>query len=194
MPKRKVQPKKNGLKRALNRDDNPVSPELVNAYLKDAQEAATTPWEAQALRAIDAPLFEFMLTQAVFRSGDTGISRDLLFVGEIAAGAPVSSSWRDAILQEIHLALCERSSKYAKEVKALGSNGRLLIGAIAGYVAAVIGWSVAVIAALVAALLRLFLIMGVSVFCKMYRTQFAEQESAAIKKSGKRSKKPNSKK
>ena len=195
-PKKKRKLKHSGLKRASYREHNPVSPELVNAYLEDAQAAASTRRETEALQAINAPLFEFMLSQALFRSAkDKEISREVQFVGELAGGAPPPSSpWRDVILQEIHLALCEHSKKYAKEVKALASNGRLLIGAIAGYVAAILGWSVAVIAALVAALLRLIFKMGVSVFCKMYRNQFAEEEPVVSQKPEKPSNKSKPKK
>jgi hypothetical protein len=53
-------------------------------------------------------------------------------------------------------------------VNAIKSNVKLLIGAIAGYVAAVLGVSVAVIAAQVAALLRFVLKIGVGVFCARY--------------------------
>jgi hypothetical protein len=69
----------------------------------------------------------------------------------------------------VHSALCRRSKKYAKEVAALKQNGKLLIGAIAGYIAASVGVAVAVIAALVAAVLHLVLKVGVSAFCERFK-------------------------
>jgi hypothetical protein len=63
-------------------------------------------------------------------------------------------SWKILILQQIELALCTRSKKYAKHVAALKKNDGLLISAIAGYVAKSAGIAVVVAAALAAAMLR----------------------------------------
>jgi len=75
-------------------------------------------------------------------------------------------SWQILILSEIHLALCVRNKKYAKEIATLKNNAKLLISAIAGYVAAAVGAVEAIIAALVAAMLRIVLSMSQSVFCR----------------------------
>jgi hypothetical protein len=81
-------------------------------------------------------------------------------------------AWQTLILQEIHAAICGRDRKYRREVTALKKNGRLLIGAIAGYVAASLGVVTAVIAALVAAILRMVVVMGITVFCKKFKPVF----------------------
>jgi hypothetical protein len=75
-------------------------------------------------------------------------------------------------MREIHAAICGRDKKYKREVAAFKENGKLLIGAIAGYVAASLGAAAAVIAALVAALLRMVVTMGVTVFCKKFTGAF----------------------
>lgn len=77
-------------------------------------------------------------------------------------------SWQRLIRKEIHLALCTRSARYRKYVDAINHNVHLLIGAIAVSVAGQLGLAVTVVAALVAALLRLTVSMGVAVFCKKF--------------------------
>lgn len=83
-------------------------------------------------------------------------------------------AWQALILKEIHVAICGRDKKYRREVTALKENGRLLIGAIAGYVAASFGVVTAVIAALVAAILRMVVVMGITVFCKKFKAVFSK--------------------
>lgn len=80
--------------------------------------------------------------------------------------------WQDLILKEIHTALCKKSKRYSKEVAALKHSGEVLILAISAGVAKAIGVNIVVIAALVAALLRIMVLMGISVFCKNYEIGF----------------------
>jgi hypothetical protein len=75
-------------------------------------------------------------------------------------------SWRNIILKEINSALCTRSPRYKKEVSAIKHSADVLILAIAASVAKALEVNIVVVAALVAALLRMALSMGVSVFCK----------------------------
>jgi hypothetical protein len=75
-------------------------------------------------------------------------------------------SWRGLILREINAALCTRSRRYKKEVSAIRHSADVLILAIAAAVAKALEVNIVVIAAMVAALLRMVLSMGVSVFCK----------------------------
>ena len=77
------------------------------------------------------------------------------------------NTWRTLILEEIHAALCTRK-KYKKQVADLKKNADLLIVAISGYLACVLGVAVGVIAALVAALLRIACAMGITVFCRKF--------------------------
>jgi hypothetical protein len=93
--------------------------------------------------------------------------RILLGKAELESGA--WEHWKTLIFSEIHVALCTRRKKYASEVKALKNNSRLLIGAIAGYVAATVHATVAVIAALVAAFLHLVVKIGIATFCQRFR-------------------------
>jgi hypothetical protein len=76
------------------------------------------------------------------------------------------ASLKTEILRQLHLALCKRSKKYAKEVAALKRNIKLLIAAISGYLAASTGFSSAVIAALVASILLLIMKIGLETFCE----------------------------
>jgi hypothetical protein len=75
-------------------------------------------------------------------------------------------SWRKLVLKEIRAALCTQNSRYKKHVSAVRQSGDVLILAIAAEVARKLGINIVVIAAMVAALLRMMFAMGISVFCK----------------------------
>jgi hypothetical protein len=80
-------------------------------------------------------------------------------------------SWQELIWQEIHAVLCTSTSRCRKQVATLKNNTDLMIWTIAAYIAGKIGIAVAVVAALVASLLRLVSSMGVSVFCKRFAAE-----------------------
>jgi hypothetical protein len=149
--------------------NQPVSREIVKEYVKRARKSAKTPSQqsavAQAALLIEerGNLFAFGLQELFPKQRQRNPS-------SISPEVP----WRNAILKEVHIALCSRSRKYAKEMAALKGNVKLLIGAIAGYVAASIDGSVAIIAALVAAFLHVIFKVGVSAFCERYREQFSK--------------------
>ena len=90
----------------------------------------------------------------------------MILMDEKARATQEVATWQRLIFKQLHIALCTRSKKYTKEVTALKQNARLLIAAIAGYVAASAGVTKAVIAALVAAILRFVLAIGRSAFCE----------------------------
>jgi hypothetical protein len=156
---------------------------LVNEYIKRARKAARSPSEREAVAEasiLTAEKGKGRPRPRVLSLGMLGDQLDDLFwtgrisLGTISRETREVLSWKDAILREIHIALCRGSRKYAKEVATLKSNGRLLIGAIAGYVAASIGVSVVVTAALVATCLHVVLKVGVSAFCERYRSLFSK--------------------
>jgi hypothetical protein len=117
-----------------------ISYKLVNGYIEAATRVAVSPGELDAI--VEARRLNF--------------PRLPLSSGEKKRGEILS--WQILILSEIHLALCVRNKKYAKEIATLKNNAKLLISAIAGYVAAAVGAVEAIIAALVAAMLRIVLI------------------------------------
>ena len=81
-------------------------------------------------------------------------------------------TWVDSVLAEIHAALCKRSPRYKKEVSVLNHSGDVIIISIAAAVANQLRVNIVVVASLVAALLRMALKMGVSVFCKRFESGF----------------------
>jgi hypothetical protein len=81
-------------------------------------------------------------------------------------------SLEESIWIEIHEALCKRTSRYRKNVEVIRDNVHLLIGGIAVHVAGKFGFAVAIVAAVVAALLRIVLQMGVTIFCKKFESGF----------------------
>jgi hypothetical protein len=101
------------------------------------------------------------------------------YVGTILASASATTepkpiiSAQQLIRQEIHLALCKKSSRYSQHVRAISHSVDVLILGVSAYVAEKIKMSVVVVASLVAAFLRIILAMGVSVFCKKYEGRAA---------------------
>ena len=77
-------------------------------------------------------------------------------------------AWYDLIFEEIHSALCTRSTRYKKQMAVLRHSGEVLILYIASTVAKKLQVNVVVVAAPVAALLRMISAMSVSVFCKRF--------------------------
>ena len=164
-----------------------LSRSIVNDYIETARLRAHSLSEvvavAEALEITQLPFgpdtYQAALTGAVIsdtsrrlkgHGGGGGEGRDRV---KRRGGPHVKASarkdvvaWKKLILKQLHIALCTRSSKYAKEVAALKLNAKLLIAAVAGYVAASVGVAVAVIAALVAAILRLVLKIGIAAFCE----------------------------
>src|SRR5258708_7432753 len=141
-----------------------ITPELVSEYISQAAIVASSENERQAVQAAR----ELNNWKASFR-------REGSLSKSVPEGTGEVRIWTRLILKELQKALCARTVRYKKQVAALKENGRLLIGAIAGYVAATVGVSVAVIAALVAALLQLALIMGIAAFCEQMKVKLSTQ-------------------
>jgi hypothetical protein len=136
-----------------------LTPELVNRYIEKAQAVAGSRTDRLAVElaeSINSP------PQDIRRRNPYKETKE-----ESKAEEEVRS-WQGLILNEIHAALCGRSKKYRKHVEALRDNANLLIGGIAVHIAGQLGVAVAVVAALVAALLRLVFSMGLSVFCRRF--------------------------
>jgi hypothetical protein len=152
--------------------------ELVSRYIESGKIFAASETEKKMLRLaseLNAPprarhsMRKFRMAKS---GGRFSAKKSRKFIGTILASAEkedkTARTWQELIRKEIHLALCTRSTRYRKCVQAINDNVHLLIGAIAVFVAGQLGLAVAVVAALVAALLKLSMSMGVAVFCKKY--------------------------
>lgn len=148
-----------------------ISQSMVEEYIEKAESDAYGGFGIEAAAVAEARFlggFSSGRVNVGYTGYTQGISGD--------AGNPSTREaldvWKAAILKEIRKALCAANSGYRKDIAELASNGRMLIGAIAGYVAASLGVAVAVVAALVAALLRLVLMIGVRAFCEATKPEF----------------------
>lgn len=139
-----------------------ITSELVSRYVKGARPFAESATEQLAIklaaRINSPPKRVRMMRRNPYRPSAKKLSKPEAQV----------RSWQDLIMKELHTAFCTRSRRYQKYVAAFSDNVHLLIGGIAVYVAGQIGVAVAIVAALVAALLRVVCTMGVSVFCRRF--------------------------
>jgi uncharacterized membrane-anchored protein len=149
--------------------DAALTTELVRRYIKSAQpfvESKTDRLVLQRAIRLNAPP-----TKHRRQKNPRG-----KFIGTINAAADKDAvkveSLESAIWAEIHAALCKRTARYRKNVDVIRDNVHLLIGGIAVHVAEKFGLAVAIVAAVVAALLRIVLQMGVTVFCKRFKSGF----------------------
>jgi hypothetical protein len=137
-----------------------LTPELVNRYIESAQpfvESKTDRLVLQRAEDLNTP-------PKYRRRRNPHVEKPIKSKAEKTV-----RSLEDSILEEIHAALCKRTTRYRKYVDAVRDNIHLLIGGISVYVAGVFGFAVAVVAPLVAALLRIVLAMGVAIFCKRFK-------------------------
>lgn len=155
-----------------------MSRDLVFDYIEAARNQATSLSERIAVEEAEVLASDVQ----VFGRTGSGDRKNLASLqvkvaeraDEDARNAAVNVvNWKKLILKQLHLALCSRSTKYAKEVGVLKDGVKYLIGAVAVVVATTLGVSVAVIAALVAALLRLILKMGINAFCEGWNPKLA---------------------
>jgi hypothetical protein len=167
----------NGLDLMANRETTTISRGLVNSYIKAARTKAKSQSEKAAVTKallLSAPASSPHLATALTLSQSQLVAYysygPVPKIDESKAEKDVAT-WQRLIFNQLHVALCTRTKKYAKEMAALQRNARLLIGAVAGYVAASVGATVAVIAALVAALLRLVLKIGLAAFCERWKSK-----------------------
>lgn len=142
----------------------PLTAELVNRYIESAQPFAESKVDRLVLQRADDwnnPVWHYHRRRNphVEKPEQTKAERQV-------------RSLEDLVWDEIHAALCKRTARYRKHVEAVRDNVHLLIGGIAVYVAGELGFAVAIVAALVAALLRIVLQMGVAVFCKKFESGF----------------------
>lgn len=165
----------------MSNEEVTLSSELVDSYIRKARAARPSKKEEKAVQYASGLMQQYDLR---WRSkpqfpppypGDRDVPREMELLISFHTDLD-SFRWRDLIIAEIHIALCQRKKKYQREVAALKKNIDLLIAAIAGYVAASLGMAVAVVAAVVAAILRIVLAMGTAVFCKKFASL---QESEA---------------
>jgi hypothetical protein len=154
----------------------PILPsEVVNRYIENAQAVAESKTERLAVNfalRVNAPPFSLGLIEP---------PRHIMYRrarNPRTAGGPKERSktekefqtWVDSVLAEIHAALCKRSARYKKEVSVLRHSGDVIIISIAAAVANKLGVNIVIVASLVAALLRMALKMGASVFCKRFES------------------------
>jgi hypothetical protein len=156
---------------------------LVAEYIRRAKPFVETDADRAALRMaveLNAPqtfhLYRKNPRHKLGReSGRGGARRSQIKIPEIHfiadKGAMEAQDWQKQILAEIHKAFCTQSTKYNKYIAEMKNQARVLIGMIAGAVAAKVGAVVAVVGALAASLLAMVCRMGISVFCERFRTK-----------------------
>jgi len=78
------------------------------------------------------------------------------------------------VLREFYSAFCKGDPRYSTAVSQVQNNSKLLVGSVAGYVAAAIGFSTAVVAAVAASVLLLIAQMGIGALCTVGAERFGE--------------------
>lgn len=146
----------------------PISEELVNRYIKSAKPFAKSKTELLAIQLAVKLNSPPRRHRRKYKSGGT-------FVGTIHAAAEKESkqerevrSWRELIVKEIHATLCTRSTRFKKEFAVLKHSGEVLVLYLSSAVANKLQVNVVIVAAPVAALLRITFKMGIAVFCKRF--------------------------
>jgi hypothetical protein len=143
-----------------------VTPDLLERYIRNAELVAKSPSERLAVQ-----LATELISQRKYKGGPPRrkFIPEMYFSAEEPKAQVEVLSWRKLILKEIHAALCRRSARYKKEVAVIKNSVDLVIVAIAAHVAQLLKVNIAVVAGLVAALLRFISKMGVSVFCQKFK-------------------------
>jgi hypothetical protein len=140
-----------------------LTPELVNRYIESARPFVESKADRLALQLADdwnaPPKYQRRRNPHVEKPEQSKAERQV-------------HSLEESIWMEIHAALCKRTARYRKHVDVIRDNVHLLIGGIAVQIAGKLGFAVAIVAALVAALLRIVLQMGVTIFCKKFESGF----------------------
>jgi hypothetical protein len=88
----------------------------------------------------------------------------------------------EAITRELYEALCKDAKKYADERRVFSTDIRVLITAIATYLAARLGVASIVISTLTTATIMLMLKVGRGAFCQIYAPKFVKKKAAAVAK------------
>jgi hypothetical protein len=143
----------------------PITDAVIAEYIKKAKRSANSALEQ---RIIEAAIL-------ISDQGPIEITAAAEDPSEKLFGKfqlPEAESWRNLILREVYRALCEKASTYRKAVAELKKTAVPLIGAVAGYLAAKLGVGTAVLAALVAALLKFVLQIGPGAFCGRMSASF----------------------
>jgi YesN/AraC family two-component response regulator len=140
---------------------------LVNEYIKAAKPLAESDVERIAVRMA-------MKLNSPSKHRDRARNPRRIPEMHFAVDKPEveAQKWRELILAEIHTALCTQSNKYKQYTGAIRDSGSVLIGMIASKIAGEVGAAFAVVGALVAALLRMVCEMGISVFCRRFKSGF----------------------
>lgn len=146
-----------------------LTPELVRRYIESAEpfvESKTDRLVLQRAIRLNSPP-----TKHRRQKNPRG-----KFIGKIYAATDKDAlkveSLESAVWKEIHAALCKKTARYRKNVDVIRDNVHLLIGGIAVHVAGKFGLAVAIVSAVVAALLRIVLQMGVTIFCERFKSGF----------------------
>jgi hypothetical protein len=140
-----------------------LSPKLVSKYIESAQPFVESKTDQLIVELADKwntpPKFQRRRNPHIEEPAQSKAERQV-------------RSLEESIWAEIHAALCKKTVRYRKHVDVIRDNVHLLIGGIAVQVAGRLGFAVAIVAALVAALLRIVLQMGITVFCQRFESGF----------------------
>ena len=127
---------------------------------------------AKDLVELEEPTFENLPNYDFLRIGGG--------VFEINPNLPEEDPWRkkqeetnfqarslvNYTIREFYYAICKGDERYQEEVKVLQKNGSLLFAAIAGYLASQLGFAVAALTAIAAAVFRLIAKAGHRALCE----------------------------
>jgi hypothetical protein len=143
-----------------------VTPDLLERYIRNAKLVASSPTERLAVQ-----LATELIVQRAYKNGPPSgkFIPEMYLSAEEPKAVMELLSWQKLVLKEIHAALCKRSARYKKEVAVIKNSVDLVIVAIAAHVAQLLKVNIAIVAALVAALLRFISKMGISVFCQKFK-------------------------
>jgi hypothetical protein len=144
-----------------------ISKDEVNEYIQQARDS-TAEQGLERIALMYAENLTYVAGDEPLTDGDYIPQRFLPNETWGSSERPMRSL-TDRISDEIAEAFCKQSVRYKHAVAEVASSSKLLIAAIAGYVASHVGIAIAVIAALVASLLRIVSLIGVSVFCKQWK-------------------------
>jgi hypothetical protein len=153
-----------------------ISSELVNRYIEGARVFAESKTERLAIqmaanlsgsrkRRLDFTAEERRSKQPDYK---TEVRSPRRTRADVKAEQELDS-WEILIFEEIHAALCSRNSRHKKQLSVLKDSGEVFILYIASAVATKLRVKVVIVAAPVAALLRIVFGIGISIFCKTYK-------------------------
>jgi len=154
-----------------------ISGELVNRYIEGARVFAESKTERLAVQMAanlsgsrKRRLIDFTVEERRSKKPDykAEVRSPRRTKADVKAEQELDS-WEILIFEEIHAALCSQNGRHKKQLSVLKHSGEVFILHIASAVATKLRVNVVIVAAPVAALLRIVFGIGISIFCKTYK-------------------------